>query len=57
VLAALTQAVRKFGLEQRRVPKNLEEVAVAGYLTAVPPAPPGKRFAIDKQMQVTLEKQ
>ena len=55
-LSELTQAVRKYGVEQQRVPKNLEEVAAAGYLTQLPAAPAGKKFAIDKKMQVYLSK-
>ena len=54
VLNELTQAVRKFGVEQRRVPKSLEEVAARGYLSSVPPAPAGKKFVIDKNLQVRL---
>ncbi|HVY68371.1 MAG TPA: hypothetical protein VHH73_00480 [Verrucomicrobiae bacterium] len=57
VLASLTQAVRKFGVEQRRAPGTLAEVVAQGYLTAIPPAPPGKRFVISRQLQVTLDKQ
>jgi hypothetical protein len=54
VLNELTQAVRKFGVEQRRVPKSLEEVVARGYLSSVPPAPAGKKFVIDKKLQVYL---
>ena len=54
VLNELTQAVRKYSVEQRRVPKTLEEVLAKGYLSRVPPAPAGKRFAIDKNLQVDL---
>src|SRR5262245_50142858 len=54
LLKELTQAVRKFSVEQRRVPKNLEELVANSYLIGVPPAPAGKRFAIDKNLQVTL---
>ena len=54
VLNELTQAVRKFGVEQRRVPKSLEEVAARGYLSSVPSAPAGKKFVIDKNLQVRL---
>ena len=54
MLSELTQAVRKFGAEQRRVPKTLEEVAAGGYLTRIPAAPSGKKFAIDKNLQVYL---
>jgi hypothetical protein len=36
------------------VPKTLEELVAAGYLSQVPQPPPGKRFAIDKKLQVNL---
>src|SRR5262245_61331940 len=54
VLNGLTQAVRKYSVEQRRVPKTLEEVAANGYLSRVPQAPAGKKFAINKDLQVYL---
>ena len=57
VLKELTQVVRRFGAEQRRVPKSFEELVAHGYLSRVPPAPAGKRFAIDKNLQVYLAKQ
>jgi hypothetical protein len=57
VLSELTQAVRRFGAEQRRVPKDLEELAANGYLSRVPPAPAGKKFAISKDLQVYLTNQ
>jgi hypothetical protein len=54
VLSELTQRVRKFSVEQRRVPKSLEEVAAGGYLDRVPQAPSGKKFAISPTLQVQL---
>jgi len=54
ILAELTQAVRKYGMERRRVPASLDELVTAGYLRAIPPAPQGKRFAINKNLQVYL---
>ncbi len=55
VLAGLTQAVRKFGFEKQRMPKDLEELVAAGYLSAMPTAPAGKKFAInEKKVQVVL---
>ncbi len=54
MLNDLTQAVRKCAVEQRRAPKNLEELVANGYLSRVPPAPTGKKFAIDKNLQVYL---
>ena len=57
VLMELTQAVRKCAVEQRRAPKNLEELVANGYLSRVPPAPAGKKYAIDKNLQVYLANQ
>jgi hypothetical protein len=54
LLTELTQAVRKFAAEERRVPNGLEEVVAKGYLNNIPPAPPGKKFAINKSLQVYL---
>ncbi|MEO8428543.1 MAG: hypothetical protein ABI651_15695 [Verrucomicrobiota bacterium] len=54
VLNELTQAVRKCAVERRQAPKNLEELVANGYLSRVPPAPTGKKFAIDKNLQVYL---
>jgi hypothetical protein len=56
-LADLTQAVRKYGAEKQRVPKDLNELVAAGYLPSVPAAPAGKKFAINKQMEVYLADQ
>jgi hypothetical protein len=50
----LTQAVRKYAAEQQKVPASLEELVAAKYLPAVPEAPAGKRFGIDKKLQVYL---
>jgi hypothetical protein len=54
MLTELTQALRKYGAEKQRAPKNLNELVAAGYLPAVPAAPTGKVFAIDKMMRVYL---
>jgi len=54
-LSDLTQTLRKFSAENRRIPKDINELTSAGYLTALPPAPAGKKFAIDeKKVQVVL---
>jgi hypothetical protein len=54
-LSELTQAVRKFSAEKQRVPSSLEEVAGAGYIAVAPPAPAGKKFAVDtKRLSVIL---
>jgi hypothetical protein len=47
VLAELTQVVRKFSAEQRRVPQSLDELVSAGYLKQQPTPPAGKQFFID----------
>jgi hypothetical protein len=55
-LATLTQAVRKYSFEQRRMPKSLQEVISAGYISPMPQAPPGKKFVLDaKNVQVVLQ--
>src|SRR5436190_17148101 len=54
LLAELTQAVRRYGLEQREVPKSLQDLVAKGYLPSVPEAPSGKRFAINKNLEVYL---
>jgi hypothetical protein len=55
-IAELTQKVRKFAVEQRQAPKTLEELVAKGYLDTIPAAPQGKKFAIDKNLQVHLAK-
>ncbi len=54
VLKELTQAVRKYAVEQRRAPATLDELVAKGYLAAIPSAPAGKKFAINKNLQVNL---
>jgi hypothetical protein len=55
VLGHLTQAIRKYGFEQRRVPGSFNELAAAGYLKTMPEAPTGKKFAINpKSMEAIL---
>ena len=53
-LSELTQAVRKYAAEQRRVPQNLEELVAKGYVSQIPFAPTGKQYVINKNLQVTL---
>ncbi len=57
VLQQLTQAVRKYAVEQRRVPATLDELVANRYLAAIPGAPAGKKFAINKNLQVSLVNQ
>jgi hypothetical protein len=55
MLAQLTQLLRRFSAEHRQVPKSLNDLVAAGYLTALPAAPAGKQFAIEpKHLQVVL---
>ena len=57
VLSDLTQTVRKYAAERRSAPKGLEELLAGGYLSKVPQPPAGKKFVIDKNLQVTLANQ
>jgi hypothetical protein len=58
VLRDLTQALRKYSVEHKQVPKTFSEVVAAGYVQHLPEAPPGKKFEIDpKTMQVVVVKQ
>jgi hypothetical protein len=57
-LAMLTQTLRRFSAEKQRVPASLNELISARYLTSLPPAPAGKKFAINpKRVEVILEGQ
>ena len=57
-LSQLTQVLRKFSMEHRRVPKSFSEIVAAGYVSGLPQPPPGKQFAVDvKHVQVVLVKQ
>ena len=57
-LGELTQAVRKYAVENRRVPASLNEVISAGYVKAMPAAPAGKKFVLNpKRMEVVLVNQ
>ena len=56
LLSELTQAVRKFSAEQRRVPASLDDLVSSGYLTQLPSAPAGRKFVIDpKELKVALK--
>jgi hypothetical protein len=54
-LGALTQAVRRYGLEQRQAPRSLEDLVARGYLEHLPEAPKGQRFVISKDLRVYLD--
>ena len=57
VLSQLTQAVRKYSFERRRMPKTLDEVVAAGYVSAMPKPPAGQRFTLEpKTVEVVLTK-
>lgn len=56
--AELTQQLRRYSFEKRKLPENLDELVAAGYLKAVPPAPTGKKYAVDtKRAEVILVNQ
>ena len=57
-LDSLTQALRRYSMERRKVPADLNEVMAAGYLKAMPAAPAGKKFGINtKRLEVVLVNQ
>ena len=49
-LGQLTQLVRRYAVEQQQVPKDLLDLVARKYLPAVPHAPQGKRFVIDRKL-------
>jgi len=52
----LTRLVRRYSVEQQQVPKQLIELVSLNYLEAVPVAPQGQKFVIDrKRVEVRLE--
>lgn len=53
VLTQLTREVRKWIVRHQRPPKNFEEFAASATVT-IPPAPPGKKFALGKPMRVIV---
>jgi len=56
ILEEMTQALRKFSFEKKRLPTSIDELVTAGYLGAQPTAPGGKRFSIDpKEARVVLK--
>ena len=56
ILEEMTQALRKFSFEKKRLPGSIDELVTAGYLGAKPTAPGGKRFTIDpKESRVVLK--
>jgi hypothetical protein len=58
MLDELTWSVRQYCIANHSVPASLDEVAAAGFITNMPTAPAGKKFAIDpKKIQVVLVNQ
>jgi hypothetical protein len=56
VLEEMTQALRKFSFEKKRLPTSIDELVTAGYLGTKPTAPGSKHFAIDpKEARVVLK--
>jgi hypothetical protein len=56
MLADLTQMVRRYGMEQQQAPATLQDLVAKGYLSGIPPAPAGKKFAINQKLEVYLAK-
>jgi competence protein ComGC len=56
-LSELTQLVRRYGMEQQSAPRSLRDLVSKGYLSEVPQAPPGKKYSINKNLQVYLADQ
>ena len=55
-LSQLTRLVRRYTVEQQQVPKDLRDLVALKYLAAIPSAPLGQRFVIDRRrVEVTLE--
>jgi hypothetical protein len=55
-LGHLTRLVRRYTVEQQQVPKDFLDLVALKYLAAIPVAPKGQRFVIDrKRVEVRLE--
>jgi len=55
-LGHLTRLVRRYTVEQQQVPRDLVDLVTLNYLTAVPLAPQGQRYVIDRtKVEVRLE--
>ena len=52
-LGQITRDLRRWILRNQRPPKNFEDFASSANVQ-IPPPPPGKKYAIDKQMHVIL---
>ena len=47
--STLSQALLTFRRDKQRAPKDWQELITTGYLKALPPAPPGKRYTFHPQ--------
>lgn len=55
-LRHLTRLVRRYTVEQQQVPRDLVDLVALKYLTAIPIAPAGQKFVIDRlKVEVKLE--
>jgi len=55
-LDLLTRLVRRYSVEKQQIPKDLAELVAQNYLKALPAAPPGRRFVVDRtKVEVRLE--
>jgi hypothetical protein len=55
-LGHLTRLVRRYTVEQQQVPKDLVDLVSLNYLSALPVAPSGQRYVIDRtKVEVRLE--
>jgi len=57
-ITELTKEVRRYSFEKRKLPQKVEDLVAAGYIQSIPPAPAGKKYAIDtKRVEVILVNQ
>ena len=55
-LGHLTRLVRRYTVEQQQVPRDLVDLVSLKYLAAMPVAPRGQRYVIDRtKVEVRLE--
>lgn len=55
-LDRLTRLARRYSVEQQQVPRDLSDLVTLNYLEAIPQAPNGRRFIVDrKTVEVRLE--
>ena len=55
-LGHLTRLLRRYTVEQQHVPKDLLDLVELKYLAAIPVAPQGQKFVVDRRrVEVRLE--